>query len=177
MSAHQTTTLVIRLTALAWCLYLLDHLGGLLIYFNQGRLEHPSSLAWNTAFTLFQFFCAAALWFYPATLAAKILPSALGDKPRPAPTPHEWQTIGIICIGVWELARAIPDATYWTSLLIQLQHEGGLSTTSFAPTRIANMIVTVVELALGLWLVFGSAGFAAFLLKARTAGLANRPNN
>lgn len=172
MSAHQITTLIIRLTAIAWFLYLFDHTGNLLIYFNQGHLENPSSLALNAAFTLFQFCCTAALWFYPATMAAKILPSVLADKPRPAPTPLEWQTVGIICIGLWELARAIPDATYWVTLLIQLHHDGSLSATPLAPTRIANMAVTMVELALGLWLVFGSAGFAAFLLRARTAGLA-----
>lgn len=171
MSAHQITTLIFRMLALAWFLYLFDHAGSLLIYFNEGRLEHPSSLALSTAFTLLQFCCSAALWFHPATLAAKILPSALADKPRPAPTPLEWQTIGVISVGLWTRARAIPDATYWITLMGLLHHDDGLSSTPLAPNRIAGVVSTAIELPLGLWLVFGARGFAAFLFQVRTAGL------
>lgn len=175
MSAHQITTLIIRLLALVWLVYLLDHTASLLIYFNEGGLQHTAGLAMNTAFTFLQYCGCAVMWFYPATTAAKILPSALANQPRPAPTPLEWQTIGLFCVGLWTLARAIPDTAYWVTLLPLIRHEGAISDTPLSPVRVASIVADAVRLALGLWLVFGARGFAAFLLRVRTAGLRIAP--
>jgi len=82
---------------------------------------------------------------------------------------QEWQMLGFICIGIWALSNAIPSALYW---LTYYSMSFGDSSDAFyldaeQKARVASMLA---ELVIGLWLVFGAKGFAAFLFKIRTAG-------
>jgi hypothetical protein len=169
MTAHQTSTLIIRLLGVVWFLYLLGHVGGIATYMS-GEPGIKPGTGFVVVLSLVQFVGCAAFWLLPATIAAKLLPSTLSNKARPASTPLEWQTLGVICIGLWELSRAIPDGVYWLTFL-DMAEQSGLSGNSFAPSQKANMYATIVEFVIGLSLLFGGKGTAAILFRVRTAGL------
>src|SRR6188768_3774422 len=113
-------------------------------------------------FAFLQIVTCAVLWFFPATIAKKLLPSATDtDLPRSPVALIEWQTLGVICIGIWALTRAIPDAIYWMTFY-SMSESVDYSFSILNAEQKASIITTVAELAIGLWLVFGAKGFAAF---------------
>jgi hypothetical protein len=83
----------------------------------------------------------------------------------------EWQTLGVICVGIWELSRAIPDAAYWISFYNMMAMNSNLGLSYFSPEQKSGMIATIAELVIGFWLVLGAKGFSSILLKIRTSDL------
>jgi hypothetical protein len=147
-----------------------SHLHGLFAYFNEGaRVQINKLVVW--VFALIQVGVCGLLWFFPRTVAAWLLP--LRDSGQEAPPPPrllEWQTLGVICIGLWALARAIPDAVYWITVY-NMATTSGMGFSAFAPEQKAAMFETIVELIIGVWLLLGAKGLALLLFRVRTAGL------
>lgn len=169
MSPHQILTVCIRLVAVIWLLYTVSHLDSLFAY-----LDADSRLLLNKTtvliFALLQVAACAILWFFPRSIAAKLLPGRDTDA-TPAPSSSlEWQTLGVVCIGVWALTNAIPDALYWLTFFNMMAELSNLGWAYFSPQQKAAMISTAVELIIGIWLVFGARGLASILFKIRTAG-------
>lgn len=168
MTAHQTATLIIRLLGVVWFLYLLNQFGTAVLYLSADTVARTGAV-YFVVVLLVQFLCAALLWLLPATIAAKLLPSTLSDRPQPAAIPLQWQTLGVICIGLWQFADAIPHLIYLLSLWRASVHsdlQGGLD-----DAHQASLLATLARIAFGLWLTLGAKGFAATLFKVRTAGL------
>jgi hypothetical protein len=160
----------IRLVALIWVLYTVSHLHGLFAYMNSSSgVSINKGVIW--LFAGLQIATCAVLWVFPATIAKKLLPSSADTaSSKPPSTLIEWQTFGVVCIGIWALARAIPDAIYWVTFYgMTLNSSYGYSDLNVEQK--ASMITTVVELIIGMWLVFGARGLANALLKLRTAGV------
>jgi hypothetical protein len=114
----------------------------------------------------------AVLWFFPVTIASRLLPSY--SQPPDAenhPRWNEWQTLGVVCIGLWALSRAIPDLVYWVTFM-GVSFENDSPVGELAPDQKASLTSTLAEIAIGLWLVFGAKGMAAVVFKIRTAGVA-----
>lgn len=117
MTPSQIVVMCLRLLALVWLLYTLGHLYGLFAYLNNdGAALISKSAVWF--FALLQLAICGFLWRFPATIARTLLPS-LRSEPETAPPPRlvEWQTLGVICIGLWGLSRAVPHAVYWVDVL------------------------------------------------------------
>lgn len=168
MTAHQTTTLIIRLLGVVWFLFLLSHVGALAIYLS-GESGPKPAVGFVLGMELIQLAGCALLWLFPATIAAKLLPSTLSNTPRPPSTPLEWQTLGVISIGLWTLSQALSGVVYWLVFWSTASHSD--IGPNLGPSQKANMLSTVAQLAIGFWLTFGGKGFAAMLFRARTAGL------
>jgi len=111
------------------------------------------------------------LWFFPMTLATKLVPGSIPDEPNADPPRLvEWQTLGVICVGLWGVVDAIPSLVFWitfATLNLGDDFHGGLT-----PHEKATIVSAAVQLAIGLWLVFGAKGFAALLFKIRNGGVA-----
>jgi hypothetical protein len=171
VSPLQILIVCLRLVALVWVLYTLNHLYGLFAFLVNGPTPSISrSAVWF--FALLQLATCGVLWFFPATIARGLLPS-LRSEPKVA-LPAElvdWQTLGVIGIGLWALSRAIPDALYWATFY-NVTLSAGYSALDLDAAQKAGIVSTVAELVIGFWLLFGAKGFAAFLFKVRTAGLA-----
>lgn len=164
MTPLQIVALGVRLFALVWLLYTLSSLHQ--VFFYLGRAGGPGdATVW--IFTLIQIGVCALLWFFPRTIAARLLPSRSAEQPVPAVSLAEWQTLGVILIALWALTRAVGAAIYWISLYNIV--EGRLS--DFGPEQKAAMILTAAELAIGIWLLLGAKGIAAAIFKLRTAGI------
>jgi hypothetical protein len=162
LTPHQILALCSRLAALIWGLYTLSSIPQYFI-----RLDHPPVDNRATVITLVGVQIAACvfLWFFSTTVAQKLLP--LREDVTPAPSRVvEWQMLGVVCVGLWGLIRAIPDAMYWAVILqTWLTADYGLVALTIAQkARIAS---TILELGLALWLVFGARRISTYLFGVR----------
>lgn len=115
MNAHQTTTLIIRLLGVVWFLAVLNQLGAMMVYVSGGSVP-PTGTGYLLLIIALQVLACGLLWLWPATIAAKLLPSALSAQPRPSSSPQQWQTVGVVCVGLWALAGGVPEAIRWLGL-------------------------------------------------------------
>ena len=168
MTPLQLVTLAIRLVALIWAVLVISNAHQWIPYLGDDELGNAAS---RFAFVAaLQLLVCVALFVLPATIATMLLPSLKSAK-APEPTyPVEWQTVGVICVGLWVLTRAIPSAFYWATYYF-VSRGSGLDEFASDPQHIAGIVTTVVEIALGLWLTIGGKGVAAALLRIRSAGL------
>jgi hypothetical protein len=167
----QVVAVCLRFLAIVWLLYALNNAYGAMSYLGlQGGVPGSRWVVWVQAGL--QLVICGALWFFPVTIASKLLPSySRPPDPQNPPHLHEWQTLGVICIGLWALSRAVPDLVYWITYM-GMAFEGDSPVGDLAPDQKAGFIATLVEIAVGLWLVLGAKGAAALLFKVRTAGIA-----
>ncbi len=112
----------------------------------------------------------ALLWFFPLTIARKLLPVMKEPRSEEAMSSSAALSVGLTLLGVWVLAYAVPDAIYWITrfLLIrrmQVEHY------AWGPEEIASIVTTLAELALAAWLVFGSSGIKRLIHRFRYGAL------
>jgi hypothetical protein len=167
MNAQQTATLIIRLLGLFWFIAVLGQIGAVTMVLGNG-LPRASTAYYLLLFGV-QLCGSALLWLWPASLAARLLPSAFSGQPRPSSSPRQWQTIGVVCIGLWTLAAALPETVRWL-ILWRAAANADLSN-AFGPGQQAGVGSTVARIAIGLWLTLGGKGISAALFRVRTAGL------
>jgi hypothetical protein len=164
VTPHQIVVVLLRLLAMIWLLFTISHMYGLFVVYDGGEgvnISRPIVL-FSAAF---QVFVCLGLWFFPSTIAANLLRSQqAAHEPAPTRPLVEWQTLGVICIGLWALTQAIPDSIY---LLTYYAMTSGSNLSFFDqdPGQTANALATVVQLAIGLWLVFGAKRLAAALFR------------
>jgi hypothetical protein len=121
--------------------------------------------------TFLQIAVCAVLWFFPTTIASRLLPG--GDPSEASAAPPrlvEWQTIGLICVGSWGIVDTTPDLVYLITYATLSSGEELYG--DFGHYEKAKLVSSIVELALSLALVFGGKSFAALLFKIRTGGVA-----
>ena len=169
MTPHQILIVALRILAIIWFLHTVGLLVTNLVYLDPLGVDSSGRIAaWLVAVT--QLMACALLWLFPAAAASKLLRNKVNPE-NAATTPlHEWQTMIVIGIGLWALVRVFPDVIYWTSFVTMGGNEGYLQSELTNEHR-ANILSTIAEVALGFWLLLGGPGFAAFLLRVRTAGL------
>lgn len=117
---------------------------------------------------------AALLWFFPLTIARKLLPVLHEPRPPLSASGQDIEDTAIFVLGLWVLAGAIPDAAYW-GLFLQQVNQPGFAELTLPPEQFAAIVTTGVELVLGLWLVFGARGLIGAIRRLRAAGSGARP--
>jgi hypothetical protein len=108
----------------------------------------------------------AFLWFFPLTIARKLLPVMREPRSETALDSSTALSIGITLIGLWFLASAIADASYWLTLLIRVAQTDAIGF-EWSNEQIANMASTVVQLAVAFFLVLGSSGIRKLIYRYR----------
>lgn len=109
----------------------------------------------------------ALLWFFPLTVATKLLPRVQSEGSLALPL-DQVQAVGFCLLGLWILATGIPSASYWLLMSYHAVKPGSLL--SFQPRDFASMTATGVQIILGIWLLFGAKGLRGLLRWARSAG-------
>ncbi len=108
----------------------------------------------------------AFLWFFPLSIARKLLPvmrEPRSDQVIGAPAAL---SIGLTLIGVWYLASALVEVSYWLTLFFQSKQMSGLSI-EWTRKQIASIVATVTRLLLSVWLIFGATGIRRLIYKFR----------
>jgi hypothetical protein len=160
----------LRLLAVFWLLYALSRANSTL-----GLARSDMGITVNVTavwiLALAQIAACAALWFFPMTIAARLIPGgARAEEPAAPAQLADWQSLGMICVGLWGLLDAIPGLVYWISF-VTLSHNEDSLYDGLTFQQKATIAARVVGLLLSLWLVFGAKGFAAMLFRIRTAGV------
>jgi len=105
---------------------------------------------------------ALGLWFFPTTIAGKILSSSSTESSQSMP--DTWFAMGCSLIGVWILATTIPRLVL-NVYFLNLTGSGVYST--FLP----DAIYQAAEAIIALWLILGGRGFRRLFRWVQDAGI------
>jgi len=105
-----------------------------------------------------------ALWFGADSLAQKLFTHS--DTAAVPPSLEALQDLAFSVVGVFILGFAIPDLTKIAYYYWQLSAPGGVQIGADIERRGA-LVETIVQLVIGLWLLFGASGITNLLRKIR----------
>src|SRR5689334_19176190 len=105
MTPHQMLTVAVRLFAIWLGLFAGRELLGMYLTGRQRGEEYMGAIA--TGVSILAIVIVIGLWFFPRTIARKLLPSS-SDAPKAPAAPHTWFAVGASLIGLWLLATAVP---------------------------------------------------------------------
>lgn len=106
------------------------------------------------------------LWFFPLTIARKLLPVMREPRPEEAIRSPTALSLGLTLIGAWFFANALVDASYWLTLFVRSKQTSNIRV-EWTPEQIASIIATAVELIISFCLLFGSTGITQLIYKLR----------
>jgi hypothetical protein len=112
---------------------------------------------------------AALLWFFPLSVAAKLLPRDRESRPRLSSDAELLLDTGLFLLGLWLLALGLSDAFYWTAHIL-MSNAGGVGFGSFSPEMRASVYGTVFEIAVALWILLKGPGIVGAIRRLREAG-------
>jgi hypothetical protein len=115
---------------------------------------------------------AALLWFFPLTVARRLLP-VMRDPQPPVSVPGALAlSLALAVLGFWLLAKAVSDVVYWSTVLFFSSRSA--VPMEFLPEHKADMVTTVVELAIAATLILGNRGIASWVRRLRYGKAADR---
>jgi len=170
MTPHQTIAVAVRLFAV-WLV--ITVIANLISYNAQFHWQdNPHKLLGTVLVVSLSGLIALALWFFPLTVARRLLPSA---SPQPAGatlpvTPDVWLAMGCALLGLWVLTSALP-ALIRDSII--------LTSSDFATdtSEVKHwMLYHLGGAVIGLWLTLGAKGFRRLFWWAQSAGI-GKPSN
>jgi len=165
---EQIVGLAVRLFALFLGVYVLRYGSGLIPYLADSS-TFTISLTYLILVVLCPVLAAVLLWMFPLTIAAKLIPDIKKQEPPKAIDSAEIEVVAFSILGLWVLANAIQDAFHWATYVYIIKNSV-TPKVELTPENIGNIVATVVELVIGLWILFGSKGVIGFLRRMRYAG-------
>ncbi|MCD9088630.1 hypothetical protein [Stenotrophomonas sp. SY1] len=114
----------------------------------------------------------ALLWFFPLSIARKLLPAMKEPRSESAMSGPVAFSVGLSLLGLWLLTRAIPEAFYWVTLVL-LNRRNDAAYVAFDHDQLARIVLTVAELALAVWFIFGANGIRRLIERFRYGAAAN----
>jgi hypothetical protein len=143
-----------------WGIDIVSHTSGLIVHMDHPRVENGIAVA---TIVVLQLGACVLLWLFPNAFAGKLL--TVKETPAaPSPRLMDWQMLGVVCVGLWALTRAVPEVVYWAILLNTWIAPDFPGLTIAQRARIA---ATVVDLGFAVWLVFGARSIATYLFGVR----------
>jgi hypothetical protein len=109
---------------------------------------------------------AGLLWYFPLTIARKLLPVMRDSGPATVVGNDDIAAIAFSVLGMWTLASAISDAAYWVVFLYGYFQQG-MALSAWAIRDKARLFGCIAQIVIGLYLLFGANNLSAFLYKIR----------
>ena len=104
-----------------------------------------------------------ALWFFPQSIARKLLTSTASDPQSPS-SADTWLRLGCGLIGVWVLATSLPKLMLDAFVLYSIKPDD-------ASSLRFTVIYYLAEVAIAVWLIVGAKGFREVFWWAQNAGV------
>lgn len=168
MHKEQVVGLAVRLFALFLGIYVLRYGSGLIPYLADSS-TFKISFTFLILVVLFPVLAAILLWMFPLTIAAKLIPNIKTQEPPKSLDSTEIEVIAFSILGLWVLASALSDAFHWVTYIYIIKNSVA-PRVELSPENIGNIVATVVELAIGFWLLFGAKGVIGVIRRMRHAG-------
>lgn len=111
----------------------------------------------------------ALLWFFPGSIARKIL-SADNATADSTASPDLWLSMGCALLGLWMLTSAVPSLVLDGYALIYVDAAADNSELK------RSVLYILIQIVIALWLVLGAKAFRRFFWWLRTAGYAKSSN-
>jgi len=167
MTPLQTIVVAVRLFAIWLGLWLFAEVPATLSYFRWSS-EGPGLAISAAGASAAIAATALFLWFFPVTVARKLLPGTVPEEPAPAASPQEWFLVGARLIGLWTLTRALPALVFQIAYFYwSVNHDA--ERVSNPPTK-WSVVTPVLQAVIGLWLLFSARGLLGLLRLARRTG-------
>ena len=165
MTPHQALALGVRLFAI-WCA--LAIVREVVAFMTSWRPQDDSSavvvvLAGSVLSVIF----LLILWFFPKSIARGLLPDST-DAPTQTLSYQMWFTLGTALLGLWFVASSITPILRNLSVMYVLRPE--LINAEDLRSMRVDVFYYVVELVLGLCLLFGASGIRKLVWRIRYAG-------
>ena len=109
---------------------------------------------------------AVLLWYFPLTIARKLLPVMRDSGPSISVDKGDIAAIAFSVLGIWTLASAISDAAYWVVLLYGYLQQG-MGLDAWAIRDKARLFAGIAQIVVGLYLLLGANSLSGFLYKRR----------
>ncbi len=165
MQKEQIVGLAVRLFAIFLVVYTIRYGSSLL---PMTRPPNNVSFLLLAGFTVPLLLAALLLWIFPLTIAGTILPEIKTSGSSVPLEVGEIQIVAFSILGLWVLSTAVPDIFYWSTFVYLAK---GIEF-SLTPEHIGNIVVTVIEIIIGVWLVFGAKGLRGLRRLVRISGTA-----
>lgn len=120
----------------------------------------------TVAFIVVSLLLVSFLWFFPLTVARKLLPVMREPRSETAIDASVALSVGITLMGIWFFASAIADTSYWLTLGLRAR-DADMYDFHWSHEQIAGITATAVELVIAVCLLFGSSGIKRLLLRLR----------
>ena len=163
MTPHQILIVGIRLLVIFWFLSILGQLGAVLTTIQSMAVASAPFLISLGV----QIVAMVLLWLFPATLATKLLRSGNVPVQTNAVPFDEWRDLVFVGVGIFVLARAVPNVLYWA--ILGIAPDSSFDSLTFEQK--VNTFSSLVELAIGLILTLRASSIAALIQKGRRAGV------
>lgn len=167
MKLLEVGALAIRIIGILLLLKILGGFTSWLIAFNE-----VSSPALTTpqlvSYYVFPFLISLVFIKFPLTLAKVVVPRSSEQSSELSGDSGSIQLAGFIILGVYLVANAIPDFLH--NLMLIFSYSRSESRLEL-PGLYAAELATVIEAAVGLYLVLGAKGLVRLLHRFRNAGL------
>jgi hypothetical protein len=132
------------------------------------REQDPAWTGLYALVLLASFGVCVFLWFFPLTVARKLLPVMKEPRSENTIDAAIGLSLGLTLIGVWFMAQGAVGAVYWVNLIWWTRH---VTTPGYfhlwSPENIAGLAATVFEFVVGIGLVFGNTGLRRLIYKLR----------
>ncbi|MGA9827946.1 MAG: hypothetical protein WBQ57_06360 [Rhodanobacteraceae bacterium] len=133
-------------------------------------LSHDQGIGWAGLYALVllvSLAICAFLWFFPLTVARKLLPVMKEPRSEQSINASIGLSLGLTLIGVWFLAQGAMRSIYWLALIVWTKQQNEQTGFLWRPSQIASMATTVFELGAGASLILGSSGLRRLIYKLR----------
>lgn len=168
MTPQQILIVAVRLFAIFWFVVSLGHLVSAMRAIDQFSMGGLDRLVF--AVPVLQLVVCAFLWLFPATLSRRLLKGGDEVERVESPVLIEWQSMAMVILGLWTLSGGIPDAVYYVAYFLSYD-KLVTSLEDMLRAQWPYLAATIVQIAIGIWLVLGARGLAALLTRLRGAGL------
>jgi hypothetical protein len=170
MTPHQTIAVAVRLFAIWLAVTLVTNLISYNAQFHWQ--EQPNKLLATALIVAVIGLACLALWFFPLSVARRLLPAASLQSASPAPSapPDMWLAMGCALLGLWVLTSALPLLARDCMILTSADFATDTSEVRhWLAYHLAGALI-------GGWLTLGAKGFRRFFWWAQHAGI-DKPSN
>jgi hypothetical protein len=162
MTPHQALGVAVRLFAIWLAIYVAHELLG--FYIAGRERADASAVPIIAAISCLMVVFLAILWFFPRTIARRILPAS-NDTVAPTSSPQIWLSVGSSLIGLWLVASAVAPLLRNLTVMYLFRSES----VDMTGLR-SGLVYYFIQFIVGLALIAGAEGIKRFLWWARNAG-------